>query len=221
MSTTSYQPLASSGSFNPNYGTAQDHADLGAGEHGHRSLNDRPSYGRSFTYRAIIAGLLLGLLINISNTYYGLRLGAGSQMSMVSGLLGFAGFKSISRLLAVQLTPEDNVLLISVATSTGLMTFTSGLIGVIPAPEYLISPNGNGPVRRDYGSLVLWSVGLCFFGIIFTALLRGHFIERERLPWPGLRATAHLIRTLHHIPPKPTATESDTTSLYPTEDRGT
>jgi uncharacterized oligopeptide transporter (OPT) family protein len=158
--------------------------------------------GNLTTLGLLTPELLIGLLINVSNTYYGLRVGAGSQMSMVSGLLGYAGFKLFSRYTTIQLAPAENVLLISVATATGCMPLTAGLIGVIPALEFLISPEENGPLREDFGSLILWSIGLCFFGIIFAALLREHFIEREQLPWPGASATAHLINTLHHTSPK-------------------
>jgi hypothetical protein len=59
---------------------------------------------RSFTLRAIISGLLIGALVNLSNTYYGLRAGAASQMSMVSGLLGFVGFKLFSKCIATHTT---------------------------------------------------------------------------------------------------------------------
>ena len=152
---------------------------------------------RSFTLRALLTGLFLGVLVNLSNTYYGLRIGAGSQMSMVSGLLGFVGFKLFSKHTTVRFTAAENVLVISVATATGCMPVTAGFIGIIPALEYLISAEENGPLRLSLESLVLWSIGLCFFGLIFASLLREHFVIREKLPWPGPKANAHLINTLH------------------------
>lgn len=80
---------------------------------------------RSLTLRAVASGHLIGLLVNISNTYDGLRVGAGSQMSMVSGLLGYAGFKVFSRYTTRRLLPTENVLLISVATASGCMPLTA------------------------------------------------------------------------------------------------
>lgn len=173
---------------------------------------DEDLEGRSFTLRALLSGLLIGVLINLSNTYYGLRVGAGSQMSMVSGLLGFIGFKLLSRYTARPFTPAENVLIISVATATGCMPVTAGFVGIIPALEYLIGPEENGPLRIAWESLLLWSLGLCFFGLIFASLLREHFIVREKLPWPGPKATAHLISTLHHILPNPSITTAGTLS---------
>lgn len=157
---------------------------------------------RSFTLRALISGLFIGVFVNLSNTYYGLRIGAGSQMSMVSGLLGYIGFKLFSGYRAIRFTAAENVLIISVATAAGCMPVTAGFVGIIPALEYLIGPEENGPLSLDWENLVLWSMGLCFFGLIFASLLREHFIVREKLPWPGPKATAHLINTLHHMPHK-------------------
>ena len=166
------------------------------------SENTEHMEGRSFTLRAVISGLLIGILVNLSNTYYGLRIGAGSSMSMVSGLLGYVGLKSFSGYTTLPFSPAENVLVISVATATGCMPVTAGFIGIVPALEYLIGPDEHGPLRVQFGNLVLWSIGICFFGIIFASLFREHFIEREKLPWPGARATAQLINTLHRRPQK-------------------
>ena len=153
---------------------------------------------RGFSPRALVAGLLIGILINFSNTYYGLRVGSGGQMSMISALLGFITFKLFSRYLGRYFSLQENVLVISAATATGCMTFTAGFINIIPALEYLIGPEENGPINIPTSSLLLWPIGLCFFGTIFAALLREQFIVREKLPWPGPKATAQLLHTLHH-----------------------
>lgn len=163
-----------------------------------QASKDEAMEGQSLTLRAVVSGLLIGILVNLSNTYYGLRIGAAGSMSMVSGLLGYVGFKSISRYTNIPFSPAENVLVISTATATGCMPVTAGFIGMIPALEYLIGPDDNGPVRQSFGNLILWSMGLCFFGIIFASLFRERLIEREKLPWPGARATAYLIKTLHN-----------------------
>lgn len=171
---------------------------------------------RSFTLRALIPGLLIGVLVNLSNTYYGLQTGVSSQMPMVSGLLGYIGFKLFSRYTIIPFSAPENVLIISVATATGCMPVTAGFTGVVPALEYVIGPEENGPLRIGWGNLVLWSLGLCFFGLIFASLLREHFVVREKLPWPGPRATAHLINTLHHKPQKSSTVYRDSTLLVQT-----
>lgn len=154
----------------------------------------------NFTGRALVAGLLIGVLINLSNTYYGLQTGSSSQMPMVSALLGFMSFRTISRFLRTPLTVAENVLITSVATATGCMPVTAGFTGTIPALEYVIGHADNGPVRLDWLELVLWSLGLCFFGLVFASILREYLVVQENLPWPGPRATGHLIGTLHNQP---------------------
>ncbi|KAF7869768.1 hypothetical protein EAF04_004552 [Stromatinia cepivora] len=159
----------------------------------HRRDLSQPMYDedRSFTLRAIISGRLIGVFVNISNTYYGLRTGASSQMPMVSGLLGYVGFKIFSKYTMIPFTATENVLIISAATAVGCMPVIAGFTGVVPALEYVVGPEDNGPIRIDWKMLILWSFGLCFFRLIFASLLR-------ELPWPGPRATAHLISKLHH-----------------------
>ena len=156
---------------------------------------------RSFPLRALLAGALIGVLNNLSNTYYGLRVGAASQMSTVSGLLGFAGFKVFSKGTASSLSAEANVLIISVATAAGAMPVTAGLIGIIPALEYLIRPNENGPLTLNWHDLVVWSIVMCLFGLIFASWLRPYCVEKQNLPWPDARVTAYLVRSLHRLPP--------------------
>ncbi|PGH19534.1 hypothetical protein AJ80_03869 [Polytolypa hystricis UAMH7299] len=119
---------------------------------------------------------------------------------MASGLLGFITFKLLSRSTERPLTAAENVLIISVATATGCMPVTAGFVGIIPVLEYLIGLEEGGPLRIAWESLIVWTIGLCFFGLIFASLLREHFIVREKLPWPGPKATSHLIKTIHHIP---------------------
>lgn len=125
---------------------------------------------------------------------------------MVSELLEYVGFKLFSNYTTIRFTPAENVSIISVATAIKLMPLTAGFIGIVRALEYLISPDENGPLHVAFGSLIFWSIGLCFFGIIFASLCRERFVEREKMSWPGARATAHLINTLHRRPRKsPTA----------------
>ncbi|KAK0665241.1 putative oligopeptide transporter [Cercophora samala] len=118
-------------------------------------------------------------------------------MSTVSTLVGFISFQFLQRYLCISLTPSENVLLLSVSTAAGSMAVTAGFINVIPALEFLISSEENGPLRLSTRSLVLWSIGVCLFGLAFASLFRKHFVVRERLPWPGAKGVANSINTLH------------------------
>lgn len=77
------------------------------------------------------------------------------------------------------------------------MSLSAGLIGVIPAMEKLLTPAEQGPVRLSTASLILWSLGLAFFGVIFSVPIRKQVIIREKLRFPSGTATATMIKILH------------------------
>ena len=118
-------------------------------------------------------------------------------MAMPSALLGFAYFKLVARLLAFPFSPVENVLVQSVAGAVGTMPLGCGFVAVIPSLEYLLKPDEGGPLRLSLDKLVVWAVGICFFGVTFAVPLRRQVIIRERLKFPSGTATALMIGVLH------------------------
>lgn len=118
-------------------------------------------------------------------------------MSNQSALLGFAIFKMVSGHLRMPFTPQENVLIQTVAGAVGCMPVTAGFTGVIPALEFLISPAEEGPLHLSYLQLLCWSLGVCLIGLIWAMTFRTQLVVREPLPWPGPVATAALISVLH------------------------
>lgn len=51
----------------------------------------------SFSLQALALGLALGVLVNVSNTYYGLQAGISNQMPMITGLLGYLTIEGLRR----------------------------------------------------------------------------------------------------------------------------
>jgi len=95
---------------------------------------------RSLTLRAVLVGLVVGLSVTVSNIYFGLQIGFTSQMSMQSSLLGFSAFTVVSKHLRLPLTPQEKVVIQTVPGAVGCIPVTAGLIGVVPALEFLLSP---------------------------------------------------------------------------------
>lgn len=182
-----------------------------------------------FTIRALLTGLIIGILIAFSNTYFGLQTGWISGMAMPSALIGFAYFKGLRALTAriggsiagmgfgESFSEVENVLVQTVAGSVGTMPLGCGFVGVVPALEYLLSPSETpnststdpeivsaiafaeeaGGLRLPLGKLILWALGLCFFGVVFAVPLRKEVIVREKLRFPSGTATALMIGVLH------------------------
>ncbi|RYO52518.1 hypothetical protein AA0116_g11670 [Alternaria tenuissima] len=162
-----------------------------------RRIKDATNNDSDFSVRAVLAGMLIGVLINISNTYYGLISGSSQQMPIVSALLGYLGFRFLSRFGVEKLSRAENVLIASTATATGCMPVTAGFAELIPALEYILEPVDMGPVHLSWQSSVVWSLGVAFFGIIFASLLRRSLVMPKDMPWPGATASSNVIKSLH------------------------
>jgi uncharacterized oligopeptide transporter (OPT) family protein len=182
-----------------------------------------------FTLRALLLGLLIGILIAFSNTYFGLQTGWISGMAMPSALIGFAYFKGLRALICrlgepmkrwgwgEDFSEVENVLVQTVAGSLGSMPLGCGFVGVVPALQFLLKPEETpessskdpeivsmlvaaeqgGGLQLPLGKLVLWALGLCFFGVVFAVPLRKEVIVREKLRFPSGTATALMIGVLH------------------------
>jgi len=165
-----------------------------------RFIASHANEGQYFTVRGILVGLGVGLIICFSNMYFGLQTGWVSSMSMPSSLIGFAFFKSLSKHLDLPFTPVENVLVQTVAGSMGTMPLGCGFVGVMPALNYMLKPEENGPLFLSLWKLILWALGLCFFGVVFAVPLRRQVIIREKLKFPSGTATALMIGVLHGTP---------------------
>lgn len=192
-----------------------------------------------FTLRALLLGLIIGVMIAFSNTYFGLQTGWISGMSMPSALIGFAYFRGLRTLTSRAglkslgfgegFSEVENVLVQSVAGSVGTMPLGCGFVGVIPALEYLLKPSEvpetssgdadmlaaimqgerTGGLVLPIRKLILWALGICFFGVFFAVPLRKGVIIREKLKFPSGTATALMIGVLHGGERKEVSTKKD------------
>ncbi|OXB36338.1 oligopeptide transporter 8 [Cryptococcus neoformans] len=160
-----------------------------------------------FTLRAILAGLGVGVVLCMTNIYFGLQTGWVSMMSLQSALLGFAIFRVpafLPRLFPSMrpFTPQENVVLQTTAVATGTMPLAAGLVGIIPALSMMnLEIDGREPLFMGWGDLVMWCLAVAFFGVFLAVPLRKQVIVKEKLVFPSGTATAQLISLLHHAPP--------------------
>ena len=160
-------------------------------------LAERGSQDQNFTLRGVLVGLVIGVIICFSNMYFGLQTGWVSGMAMPAALVGFAFFKSIAKHIKLPFTPVENVLVQTVAGAVGTMPLGCGFVGVIPALEFLLKKNEGGPLNLSLWRLMLWAVGVCFFGVFIAVPLRREVLIREKLKFPSGTATALMIGVLH------------------------
>lgn len=170
------------------------------------------------TLRGTIAGLAIGTLILLSNFQFGLQTGWVSMMSLPAALLGYSIFKIIDSYdkLVLPFTPQENVFVQSVAVAVATGPLAYGFIGIIPAIEKLLTPEESGlldelsnkfhllanelPFFTPWWKLIIWSLGLGFFGVFFAVILREEFIIKQNLKFPSGSATATLISVFHNFP---------------------
>lgn len=156
---------------------------------------ERRLTARHFTARSVAAGLGVGFVICAANVYFGLQTGWVSIMSMPASLMGFGVFRLLRHHLQLPFIPVENVLLQSVACGMAIMPLGCGLVGVIPAMNYL-TPDEQGPLSLTVAQLVVWSLGLFYFSVVFAVPLRRQVI-REWLRFPSGFSTAVLISVFH------------------------
>lgn len=149
------------------------------------------------TVRAIVAGLGIGTVVLFSNFFFGLQTGWVSMMGLPSALLGYALFESMKSRLETPFTDVENVFVQSVAVAVGTGPLAFGFVGVIPALEHFLTGEEGGPVQLSSIKLIIWSIGIAFFGVFFSVLLRKQVIIKEKLRFPSGSATATLIAVLH------------------------
>lgn len=151
-----------------------------------------------FTIRATLVGLVIGSIMCFSNMYFGLQTGWISMMSLQASLLGYAVFKPFRSKLARPFGPVENVVLQTTAVATATMPLAAGFVGIIPALGLLTKDDHTeGPIVLSGWQLILWSLGVAFFGVFFAVPLRKQTIIREKLRFPSGTATAEMISLLH------------------------
>ncbi|TNY17968.1 OPT oligopeptide transporter protein-domain-containing protein [Rhodotorula diobovata] len=157
------------------------------------------------TLRAVAVGLVIGVLLACTNSYFGLQTGWISMMSLQASLLGFAVFKVVPQcgLFANRpLTVHENIVLQTTAVATGTLPLAAGFVGIIPALAQLdpALDSGAQPLVLSFRALLAWSCAVAFFGVFLAVPLRRQVIVREQLVFPSGTATAQVIGVLHGKP---------------------
>jgi len=123
------------------------------------------------------------------------------MMSLQSALIGFL----ISKFFPTPITPQENVVLQTIAVATGTMPLAAGFVGILPALGLLDEErDGVPPLQLSWMGAVGWSCAVAFFGVFLSPPIRKQVIIEEQLAFPSGTATAQLISVLHQIPPPDT-----------------
>ena len=154
---------------------------------------------RQLTVRAVIMGMLLGMIMVCSNVYVGLKAGWSMGVAITSCILAYTTFAGLTKMLPKVFPPftilENNAMQ-SAASAAGSMT-SAGLVNAIPALMMLNA----AAIPSDFATrclwLIPWVVVISWLGVFLAVPAKRQMINIEQLPFPSGIAAATTMRSLH------------------------
>lgn len=147
----------------------------------HKSVKYAVSFKEQFTLRGMIVGSAGAVVLTMSSMYVALKMGALPWPII---------FVALVSMFCLKLFGNTNINEINVthtAMSAGAMT-AGGLAFTIPG-VYMLNPEAN----LNMIVLFVTVLGGVILGLIFTALIRKHFIVVKELPYPMGQAAAETL----------------------------
>ncbi len=173
---------------------------------------------KQLTFRAVVMGMFLGMIMACSNVYIGLKAGWSMGVTITSAVLAFTIFQAISgsigplfirahRLPVVGgffrwVWPEneysilENNCLQSTAGAAGSMT-SGGLVNAIPALMMLSATSIPADFATRCTWLIPWVFVICGMGVFLAVPTKRQMINIEGLKFPTGTAAAATLRALH------------------------
>jgi OPT family oligopeptide transporter len=144
------------------------------------------------TVRAVIAGMLIGAVMCLSNLYVILKTGWSLGVTITACVLSFAAFGALRAvgLVKTEVTALENNAVGSVASGAGYMT-GGGNMAAVPA---LLMLTGTLP---SAGWLVAWFAVISAMGVFAAIPIKRQLVNIEQLPFPTGTATAETLQALH------------------------
>ena len=173
---------------------------------------------KQLTARAVIMGMLLGMIMACSNVYIGLKAGWSMGVTITSAVLAFTIFQAISGTIGPLMVKAHRLPLIggffqwlwptnhysilennclqSTAGAAGSMT-SAGLVNAIPALMMLSAAS----IPQDFGTRCLWLIPwvmvISMMGVFLAVPTKRQMINVEGLRFPTGTAAAATLRALH------------------------
>ncbi|RYP05868.1 hypothetical protein DL764_003511 [Monosporascus ibericus] len=187
-------PELRSGDSPQNVGTDGSEPDRTAESPFKRLEDVSPCNGNIVTPRAVLLGIVCGILVNAANMYLGLKTGFTFTANILGSLIGFAVFNSWGKTSGAPFGPHENNIVQTVATAAGGMS--SVFVSVIPAMYQLgllSTPS------TDFLKLVSMVAAGGYFGLFSIAgpFLIDHMARPLNLVFPTSFATAITSRDTH------------------------
>ncbi|EGV19945.1 OPT family oligopeptide transporter [Thiocapsa marina] len=142
---------------------------------------------RHLTVRALVTGVLLGILLTPCNIYSGLKIGWSFNVSIIALLIASGFWALLARFGLARTLGVGEGNIAQTTTSSSANIISGGLVAPIPALA-MLSGSNLPPVQ-----LVAWVFAVSFLGIWVAWYLRASLILRSGLAFPTGRATAETL----------------------------
>jgi putative OPT family oligopeptide transporter len=152
-------------------------------ETNHQSYVPEKTGMREFTFRAVLLGLIMTVILGAANAYLGLRAGMTIAATYPAAVIGMA----VLRLRKGSLLEEN------IARTVGSIGESVAAGAIFTIPAFIISgawKSFNTP-EAYWKSTVLMAVG-GILGILFVTLLRRVMVEDRELPFPESVAASQI-----------------------------
>ena len=143
---------------------------------------------RELSLRAVLTGVLLGIVLTPSNVYAGLKIGWSFNMSIIALLLGFGFWQGIAAWSRPWTLHESNIN--QTVASAAASIISGGLVAPIPAYTLL---TGDALAAAP---MMAWVFSVSFLGIWIAWYLRPSLLADPGLTFPEGMAT---LETLTHV----------------------
>jgi uncharacterized oligopeptide transporter (OPT) family protein len=136
---------------------------------------------REETFAGYALGVVVGIVLTVSMTYAGLRLGFTVPASAMAAMIGLGVLRGMLRIGSIV---ENNI---NQTVAAAINITCSGIIFTVP----ILYLRGEAP---DLVSITLAAVAGSFLGTIFIIPLRKQMVDLERLRFPTGYATAMILK---------------------------
>ncbi|MGC1878244.1 MAG: oligopeptide transporter, OPT family [Rhabdochlamydiaceae bacterium] len=139
---------------------------------------------REFTFRAVVLGIILGLIFGVGNAYLGLKVGTTVSASIPAAVLSMAILRTFFKRVSIL---ENNLVQTIASVGEGL---AAGVIFTVPALFLLGAPPSPSRI------FLLAALG-GILGVLFMIPMRRYIIVQEHgvLPFPEGTACAEILKS--------------------------
>lgn len=145
-----------------------------------------------FTWRAVLMGGILGMLMSISNLYTHIKLGWGFGVAITACVLSFVIWRSFMLIIPrlTQMSILESNCMQSTASAAG---YSTGSTVAMAFGAYLLIEGKH----LGWEICAIWTFVTAMLGVMLAVPMKRQMINKEQLPFPSGIAAAETLKSLY------------------------